>query len=275
MGARRLARHRLDLQRPGRSDRLRPGRHARRSGTHTRPSVSAVLPPPTLLPVPGDYDGTGKSVPAYYDEVDATWWILGRTGDTQFGIPPTLNGGLAYDVPVPADYDGDGKTDIAVFRPTTDTFHYLSSKSGQEVVLLVTVATGQIETMPVPGDYDGVGHAEAAVTDQTMLHWYVGTTGVCRQLHARDRCLIPALADYNGDGKVEPAASTAQDRPALARRPGQAAGGGCRCQEHRLGRGQSDSLDGDGYNYIRLVLLEQCKELAAGTQFACTGSVHG
>ncbi len=84
---------------------------------------------PTLLPVPGHYDDTGKTQPAYYDQVDATWWIMGRTGDTQFGLPPTAGGPSATTWPAPADYDGDGKTDIAIYRPTDGTFHYLSSRT--------------------------------------------------------------------------------------------------------------------------------------------------
>ncbi len=123
------------------------------AGPAAVPAGNPGLTLATLIPVPGDYDGTGvgkgdgKMVPAYYDQVDATWWIMGHTGGVQFGTPPTTTGGLGYSVPVPGDYDGDGKTDIAVYDPTTATFRYLSSKTGQEV----DVQEGQPGDFPVPG----------------------------------------------------------------------------------------------------------------------------
>ena len=80
--------------------------------------AGGATPPPTLLPVPGDYDGTGKTVPAYYDQVDASWWIMGHSGSPSSSAslrPPA--GTRATTSPCPADYDGDGKTDIAVLPP--------------------------------------------------------------------------------------------------------------------------------------------------------------
>jgi hypothetical protein len=165
--------------------------------------------PPAILPVPGDYDGTGKTVPAYYDQVDATWWIMGHAGSVQFGIPPAAGGKLDWDVPVPADYDGDGKTDIAVFRPTDGSFHYLSSKTGLEVTIPSPTTAANPGLMPMPGDYDKVGHAEAAVVDLGGDNWYVeghpspiatfAGAGSAADLY------LPAAADYDGDGKVDPA----------------------------------------------------------------------
>jgi hypothetical protein len=166
--------------------------------------------PATVIPVPGDYDGTGKTIPAYYDQVDASWWIMGHPNPVQFGEPPTTGGTDGYDLPVPADYDGDGKTDIAVFRPTDHSFHYLSSKTGQEVVVTPSVPAGYPAFMPVPADYDGVGHAEAAATDGAGENWYVaGHTDPIATFPVFESfptdSTLPAPADYNGDGKAEPA----------------------------------------------------------------------
>ncbi len=166
---------------------------------------------PTLVPVPGDYDGTGKTVPAYYDLVDATWWIMGRTSPTKLGQPPKAGGTMAYDVPVPADYDGDGKTDLAVFRPTDGSFHYLSSKTGKKVALTPPAPRSEAALLPVPADYDKVGHAETAVADLDGVNWYVqGHPGVFANFpivfdgNYNSDNFIPAPADYDGDGKAEP-----------------------------------------------------------------------
>jgi hypothetical protein len=166
--------------------------------------AGAKSPPVTLIPVPGDYDGTGKAVPAYYDQVDGTWWIMGHDGSVQFGNPPTAGGTLGYDVPMPADYDGDHKTDIAVYDPSTATFHYLSSKTGQEV----SVQIGQPGDFPVPADYDKVGYAEPAVTDWNVATWCVaGHTGAFATLPRPSSAdyYAPIEADYDGNGTADPA----------------------------------------------------------------------
>jgi hypothetical protein len=165
--------------------------------------AGATSAPPTLLPVPGDYDGTGKTVPAYYDQVDGTWWIMGHNSPVQFGDPPTAGGTQGYDVPVPADYDGDGKTDIAVFRPTDGSYHYLSSKTGTEV----DVAAGSEYDFPVPEDFDGDGKADAAVTDGAFEHWYEpgSSTPFATFSAPFGDLLVPTFRDYDGDGKADAA----------------------------------------------------------------------
>jgi hypothetical protein len=177
------------------------------AGPPGTPAGRVSTPPPTLLPVPGDYDGTGKTQPAYYDQVDGTWWIMGHDSPVQFGIPPVAGGTLGYDVPAPADYDGDGKTDIAVFRPTDNTFHYLSSQTGQEVVIQMDLPAGVPAGVPMPADYDDVGHAQAAVSNGVVF--YVdGHTDAVATFH--DGPIYtdnyePVAADFDGDHHADPA----------------------------------------------------------------------
>jgi hypothetical protein len=179
------------------------------------PAGPAALPagfgvaPILLLPVPGDYDGTGKAVPAYYDQVDATWWIMGHDTATQFGIPPVAGGNSGYDLPVPNDYDGDGKTDIAIYRPIDGSFHYLSSETGHEVVSTPTAPAGYPAFFPVPATYDGVASTQPAVTDWAGENWYVaghaGTFATFPNASWAKDTYIPAPAAYDGGGKAEPA----------------------------------------------------------------------
>src|SRR5439155_14743469 len=77
-------------------------------------------------PVPGDFDGDGKTDFSVFRASTNYWWVTKSSDSTYYSVPFGTTG----DIPAPGDYDGDGKTDLAVFRPSTNTTYILMSSTG-------------------------------------------------------------------------------------------------------------------------------------------------
>jgi len=152
-------------------------------------------PPQADIPVPGDYDGTGRSEMAVYRPSTGQWIINSTATGTRvitFGVPN-------LDIPQPADFDGDGKIDVAVYRPTTGQWFILGSGSGFHAV-----QWGLPGDIPVPRDYDGAGHAEPAIYRPSDGRWWVlGTRSGVSVTQWGLPGDIPVPRDYNGDGRAE------------------------------------------------------------------------
>lgn len=65
-------------------------------------------------PVPGDYDGDGKTDFSIFRPSTGEWYVLQSSDNAWM---PVMAWGAATDKRVAADFDADGKTDRAVWRP--------------------------------------------------------------------------------------------------------------------------------------------------------------
>jgi hypothetical protein len=76
------------------------------------------------FPVPGDYDGDGRSDTAIFN---AGSWSVHQSGDSQ---DATTSLGASGDIAVPGDYDRDGITDKAVYTPSSRNWSVATSSNG-------------------------------------------------------------------------------------------------------------------------------------------------
>lgn len=156
-------------------------------------------------PIPGDYDGDGKTDFAIYREAtpNSIFFVWPSSGGSWSANPFGLTG----DTTITADYDGDGRTDIGIAR----------WDAGYGAMIWAAVRSSDLSTdywlwgvqtdILCPADYDGDGKADLGVyrPSNGEFHIYFPetvTSGGAVLASGANKCVS---SDYDGDGKADPA----------------------------------------------------------------------
>ena len=135
-----------------------------KSSTNYNYGASLIVPAgwPGLgdTPVPGDYNGDGRTDPAIWRGNSGAWII---PMSPSFNTYQFYSWGATGDTPVGADVDGDGKADIGYWRPSTGVWGFLQSSMGYSYASPLFFSWGTTGDIPVMADYDGDGKADPAV----------------------------------------------------------------------------------------------------------------
>lgn len=168
------------------------------------------------VPVPGDYDGDGKTDFSIFRPTSNAWWIM-KSSD---GGTYSLTFGASGDKTAQADFDGDGRTDAAVYRPSIGTWYILKSSDNQSMQAQFGLSSDD----PAPADYDGDGRADICVRRDSNTTFYSANSsnGQLQQILIGTAGDVQVSSDYDGDGRADDAlfrSSNASSTTPSERRP--------------------------------------------------------
>jgi hypothetical protein len=175
-------------------------------------TIPAGWPGLNDTPVPGEYNGDGRSDPAIWRGNTGVWIIPLSPDFTTYAF---YSWGQSGDTPIGADVDGDGRTDIGYWRPSTGVWGFLLSLQGYSYASPLFFSWGTTGDIPVMVDYDGDHKADPAVVippagGQSRAYRillstedYDPTASVTIPAGWPGLNDTPVPGDYDGDGKAD------------------------------------------------------------------------
>lgn len=162
-----------------------------------------TLPIGSIIPVAGDWRGSGRVQVGYYDQALANFWLdLDGTGTYS-----KFQYGAVNDIPIVGDWNGDGKTKIGIYRPSTTKFYLDYLGDGHYDPTDRIYLFGVSGDIPVVGDWSGDGHTRIGVYRQSTTSYILDVVGnglydsTNATFHYGASTDKPIIGDWNGDGR--------------------------------------------------------------------------
>ena len=168
------------------------------------------------VPMIGDMDGDRRAdLVVWRSRIGAWYWLTSATG-----YSPALAGARSWPAlagpgytPMLADLDGDGIDDLTYWRAADGFWFWLTSSSGYDLTSSGFKQWGNkdLRDKPMTGDFDGDGRDDLAIWRASTGTWYWLTSSTdyahasAAQRQWGNEALgdIPAIADFDGDGRAD------------------------------------------------------------------------
>jgi hypothetical protein len=164
-----------------------------------------------LIPVVGDWNGSGHTGIGLYNPQTATWILREEdsAGNPDVGV---FQFGYAGLIPVVGDWNGSGHTGIGLYNPQTATW-ILRNEVGPGSPDAGVFQYGYAGLIPVVGDWNGSGHTGIGLFDPKTATWILRNevgpgspdAGVFQYGYAG---VFPVVGHWNGSASMSVSPAT-------------------------------------------------------------------
>ncbi len=159
-----------------------------------------------LVPLAGNWDGTGGDSPGLYDPSTGAFFLRNSSSPGPADIVFTFGPGGSDFVPLAGDWNGDGTDTIGIYSLTSGAFFLRNANAGGPADLVFTFGPGGAGFTPVVGDWNGDGTETIGIYQTASGAFFLrnanasGGADLVFTFGSGGAGVVPVTGDWNGDG---------------------------------------------------------------------------